>query len=118
ISVFALVLFSLPHTVGPFPPFLIGRMRWGTWRRSSAPPQQNYIMESDPYTAELHQSFNDSALQIGIALGSGSGGVVIGQTGSTTTVASVGSAVVVLAFLCALFSLTRPLPKSTSGTVE
>src|SRR5699024_2634744 len=112
------VLFSF-HLLGIwFRLFLLVMMLWGTLSWSSAPPQQNYIIESDPYTAELHQSFNNSALQIGIALGSGIGGVVIGQTGSTTTVASVGSAVVVLAFLCALFSLTRPLPKSTSGTVE
>src|SRR5690625_1737742 len=118
ISVFAIVLFILPHTVFSFPLFLIVMMLWGTLSWSIAPPQQNYIIELDPYTAELHQSFNNSALQIGIALASGIGGVVIGQTGSTTTVASVGSAVVVLAFLCALFALMRPLPKSTSGTVE
>src|SRR5699024_2322160 len=113
-----IVLFILPHTVFSCPRFLIVMMFWGSLSWSIAPSQQNYIIESDPYTAVFHQSFNNFALQIGIALGSGIGGVVIGQTGSTTTVASVGSAVVVLAFLCALFSLMRPLSKSTSGTVE
>src|SRR5699024_12334245 len=83
ISVFAIVLFILHHTVFSFHLFLIVMMLCGTLSWSIAPPQENYIIESDPYIDELHQSYNISAFQFGIALGSGIFGVVICQTHST-----------------------------------
>lgn len=109
IATFAIVLFMLPYSTFSFPLFLVVMMLWGALSWSLAPPQQNYIIESDPVTAEIHQSFNNSALQVGIAIGSGVGGMVIGHSDSITAVSSVGSIIVVLAFVCAVFSLTRPI---------
>lgn len=106
IGSFALVLFMLPHFTFSFPLFLIVMMIWGALSWSLAPPLQDYIIQSDRYTSDIHQSFNNSALQIGIALGSGIGGFVMEHTGSVTVTASVGAGVVMIAFICALVSLS------------
>ncbi|WP_062110170.1 MFS transporter [Bacillus niameyensis] len=106
IGAFALVLFLLPHFTFSFPIFLIVMMIWGALSWSLAPPLQDYIIQSDRYTSDIHQSFNNSALQIGIALGSGIGGLVMEHTGSVTFTASVGAGVVMIAFISALVSLS------------
>lgn len=115
ISSFAVALFILPYTTFYMPLFLVVMMLWGALSWALAPPQQNYIIESDPITSDVHQSFNNSALQVGIAIGSLVGGVVIAQGLAVTATATVGALLVVFALLCAAFSLTRenrPLPQT------
>lgn len=109
ISSFAVSLFILPYTTFFSPLFLIVMMLWGALSWALAPPQQNYIIETDPVTSDIHQSFNNSALQAGIALGSLVGGTVIGTFGSVVDLAPIGAVIVVIAFCCAWFSLRRPV---------
>ncbi|ARD47286.1 MFS transporter [Sporosarcina sp. P37] len=106
LGAFALSLFALPYSTFSIPLFIIFMMVWGGLSWALAPAQQDYIIQSDPVTSDVHQSFNNSALQVGIALGSGIGGMVYSQTGSVTSMPAVGGIIVIIAFICAAISLS------------
>lgn len=108
ISSFAIILFILPYATFSFVLFLFVMMIWGALSWAVTPPIQNYLIQTDPESSDIHQSLNNSALQVGIALGSGIGGIALEHTRSVVSTAHVGSGVVILAFVCAIFSLTLP----------
>ncbi|MFP7255835.1 MFS transporter [Virgibacillus sp. 7505] len=111
VASFAIILFLLPFSTVSFPLFLVVMVIWAALSWSLAPPLQNYIIESDAETAGIHQSFNNSALQIGISLGSLVGGLVNGATSSMQTTAHVGSLLVIFSLAFAVWSF-RSVNKS------
>lgn len=112
IGAFAISLFALPYSTFSLPFFIVIMMVWGALSWALAPPLQDYIIQADPVTSDINQSFNNSAIQVGIAVGSGIGGIVYGYTDSVTTMPTVGSGVVIIAFLCAAVSLSMVTGKA------
>lgn len=103
---FSLSLFVLPYSTFAMPVFIIFMMIWGALSWALAPAQQDYIVQTDPIYSDIHQSFNNSALQIGIALGSGIGGIAFNHTGNVASMPAVGGFIVIIAFICAAISLS------------
>ncbi|PFZ97315.1 MFS transporter [Bacillus wiedmannii] len=106
IIVFACAIFILPMMTFSFPLFIIMMGLWSMLSWAISPAQQNYLIEIAPESAGIQQSLNNSALHLGIALGSTVGGVVI-EKSSIIYNAWVGGGFIILALLCAIFSITR-----------
>lgn len=118
LGAFAVSLFALPYSTFSIPLFIVFMMIWGGLSWALAPAQQDYIIQSDPVSSDVHQSFNNSALQVGIALGSGVGGIAYSQTGSVTMMPTVGGIIVIIAFICAAISLKMAVQKRNQQVVS
>jgi MFS transporter, DHA1 family, purine base/nucleoside efflux pump len=115
VASFAVILFALPFSTVSFPLFIVVMVIWAALSWSLAPPLQNYIVETDSESAGIHQSFNNSALQIGISLGSLVGGIVNGATHSMQTTAHVGSLLVIISLAFGVWSLRSTVRKAVQN---
>ncbi|ARI76645.1 MFS transporter [Halobacillus mangrovi] len=106
ISVFAVAIFIIPYVTFSLPVFLIVMVIWSALSWAITPAQQNYLISSAPETADIQQSLNNSALHLGIALGSTIGAMVIEQS-SVIHNATAGGFFVLFALGTAYFSITR-----------
>lgn len=115
VAVFAAVLFLLPFSTKVPVMLWLFIFLWGALSWMIAPAQQSYLIEVAPETSDIQQSLSTSSLQVGIALGSAIGGLALDVTGTVAMNAWVGSAVVVLAFGCAWYSITRVQGEDVDG---
>ncbi|MGO0062910.1 MFS transporter [Brevibacillus fluminis] len=109
VSLFTLILFLLPTVTFSMPLFILVMMIWSALSWALTPAQQSYLIETAPETSDIQQGLNNSALHLGIALGSSIGGFVINEY-SVSHNAVVGGLITLLALLCAWFSITRTSP--------
>lgn len=111
--VISLVLFTglflvIPHTTSFVPIFILAAIVWGILSWGISPAMQSYLIETSPKTASIQQSLNNSALHLGVAMGSFIGGIVI-EHASIIHNAYVGSIFLLLSVLTIIVSFrTKP----------
>ncbi|WYP26364.1 MFS transporter [Alkalihalobacillus sp. FSL W8-0930] len=104
---FFIVLVTMPLTSHSVILFAVSLVVWGMLSWSIAPAQQGYLIKTAPSTSDIQQSINTSALQFGIAIGSGVGGLVV--NGFSIEAAPIaGSVLVLISIGFALFSFMQP----------
>ncbi len=106
ILVFAVAMFIIPFSTFSFPVFLIIMVIWSMLSWGITPAQQSYLIELAPESSDIQQSLNNSALHLGIALGSSVGAFVI-ENSSVEMNATVGSVFILLSLAAAVFSMKR-----------
>ncbi|KGX90515.1 major facilitator transporter [Pontibacillus halophilus JSM 076056 = DSM 19796] len=106
IIVFGLSMLVIPQTTFMLPLFLVVMAIWGMLSWAITPAQQSYLIESSPGSSDIQQSLNNSALHLGIALGSSIGSVVIGRA-SIEFNPIVGASFIVLALFTAILSMRQ-----------
>ncbi|GIP18566.1 purine efflux pump PbuE [Paenibacillus montaniterrae] len=107
VTTFLLTLLAISFTRDSFALFVVLLVLWGIMSWAVSPPEQAYLIETDPATADIQQSIHNSALQIGIAAGSGIGGYIIDSTNNVANTTWTAALLMAFALLLALFSITR-----------
>lgn len=107
VSTFIVVMFILPVSTANLYVFALVTILWGILSWAISPAQQSYLIQNAPESSDIQQSFTFSSIQIGIAIGSALGGVVITKAESITSNAWVGGILMCAALLCAIYSLSR-----------
>ncbi|MFJ8742974.1 MFS transporter [Embleya sp. NPDC127516] len=102
-----LALLAGPAAGDP-PRLLVGALLfgWGAASWAQTPAQQHRLIEAAPQEVPLVVSLNSSGIYLGIALGSGIGGIALGH-GGAATMYGVGAAIAVTAWLFLLATTRR-----------
>lgn len=72
----------------------------------TSPNLQTYFIQQAPDSSDLTLSLNTSVLHLGIALGAGSGGIMVNLTGSVANTLWLGGCTVILGMASALVSFS------------
>ncbi|MFD6510655.1 MFS transporter [Bacillus sp. NPDC060175] len=114
---FAISLFLLPIATGSLVTLFIDVLFWGALVWTLSPAVQSFLVQASPDSSDIQLGLNTSFLHLGVALGSGMGGVLVNNYPVTTNT-WVGGLMVVLALICALYSVTNIRKKSAANQLS
>lgn len=103
---FVASLFVLPYATGSIISLLIVVILYGTLVWSLSPAVQNYLVKAAPESSGIQLGLNTSFLHLGVALGSGFGGVLISHYPVTTN-PWVAGIMVTLTLFSAVYSIIK-----------
>ncbi|AKG37261.1 MFS transporter [Paenibacillus durus] len=103
--VFAASLFLLPYSTGSMISLFIVIVLYGAMVWALSPAVQNYLAKSVPDSSDIQLGLNTSFLHLGVAIGSGFGGLLVDHYPVTTNT-WVAGIMVVLALISAIYSVT------------
>ena len=102
--VFSAVFFIFPYTTDIVPIFLIVLIVWGILSWAISPAMQSYLIEIAPESSEIQQSLNNSALHLGVAVGSVIGAGIV-DTLSVEVNPFAGGIFIILSFITVVISV-------------
>lgn len=114
---FAISLFILPLATGSLVTLFIDVLFWGALVWILSPAVQSFLVQASPDSSDIQLGLNTSFLHLGVALGSGMGGVLVNNYPVTTNT-WVGGLMVVLALICALYSVSNIRNKNVTNQLS
>jgi MFS transporter, DHA1 family, purine base/nucleoside efflux pump len=115
--VFSALFFIFPFSTDLFPVFLIIIIIWGILSWAITPAMQSYLIEIAPKSSEIQQSLNNSALHLGVAVGSVIGAGIV-DTLSVKVNPFAGGIFIILSFITVVISISgkkKPSYKAKSA---
>lgn len=106
VLIFSVVFYIIPFTTGILVLLSVGIIVWGILSWAISPAMQSYLIETEPKTAAIQQSLNNSAIHLGIALGSMFGGIVIEKL-SLEAAPFVGGIFIIASVFTAFLSIKK-----------
>ncbi|WP_419954690.1 MFS transporter [Neobacillus niacini] len=103
--VFSAIFFILPYSTDFSPVFLIIIIIWGILSWAISPAMQSYLIEIAPESSEIQQSLNNSALHLGVAVGSVIGAGIV-DTFSVELNPFAGGIFIILSFITVVISIS------------
>ncbi|MCP1452299.1 MFS transporter [Priestia megaterium] len=103
---FASSLFILPYATRSIISLLIVVILYGSLVWALSPAVQNYLAKAAPESSDIQLGLNTSFLHLGVALGSGFGGILINYYPVTTNI-WVAGIMVTLALFSAVYSVVQ-----------
>jgi DHA1 family purine base/nucleoside efflux pump-like MFS transporter len=109
----AISIFLLPLATNSLISLFIDVLFWGALVWMLSPSVQSYLVQAAPDSSDIQLGLNTSFLHLGVALGSGLGGILVNHYPVTTNT-WIGGIMVVLALISAIYSVTK-IQKNTSN---
>ena len=103
--VFSALFFVFPYTTDFSPAFFIIIIVWGILSWAISPAMQSYLIEIAPESSEIQQSLNNSALHLGVAVGSAIGAGIV-DTLTVEVIPFVGGIFIILSFITIVISVS------------